>query len=87
MNKKEETTEILNNIINKFDMLVEIDILKFENDILKIKDHIVEHNEKIKSWYDEKFNNDKIIFLEKLNSYKELMREYEDNSYLRFKHD
>jgi hypothetical protein len=89
MNTEDEIKEYLSKlydfITDKFN-LEKIDLSTYDSIITIIRNKLLKYNNDIeeKTWKDEKFYNDKNIYIEKINNYNKIIKIYEDESYIKF---
>jgi hypothetical protein len=87
-NDIEDTLNLLKEfIISNIQNLEIIDISKYDGSVEIIRNEIEKYNNNIeeKLWKDEKYYNDKNIFVEKILYYQKSIKMYEDYSYIKFK--
>ena len=88
VNDIEDSLKLLREfIISNIQNLEIIDISKYDGSVEIIRNEIEKYNNNIeeKLWKDDKYYNDKNIFLEKILYYQKSIKVYEDDSYIKFK--
>jgi len=89
-NRKNEIFEILNLfnnfIISKIKNSEIIDLSNYDGSITIIRNEIEKYNNYIEDvlWKDDKYYKDKDIFRQKISDYNNIIKIYEDNSFIRF---